>query len=237
MIYTTGTIAINGNTVTGTETNFSAPLSLIRVGCTLIAVSNPVQIFTITEIKSGTALSVTPAANPAIAAGTKFSILLSDSISVDGLAQDVAETLRYYQGKETEIAAAVEWWNEFGGDGQMDQLLANIRAETAKSTANAQKTESDKNAAAASKTAAANSATAAKASQDAAKASETAASNSKTAAATSETNAAKSAADALNYRNQAQGIVGGNIGLGTGPRDCPDISGNPSGYIGFMRIR
>ncbi|EOZ5670595.1 tail fiber domain-containing protein [Escherichia coli] len=236
MIYTTGTIAINGNTVTGTGTNFSAPLSLIRVGCTLIAIGNPVQIFTITEIKSGTVLSVTPSANPAIAAGTKFSILLSDSISVDGLAQDVAETLRYYQGKETEIAAAVEWWEEFGGDGQMDRLLASIRAETAKSTANAQKTESDKNAAAASKTAAANSATAAKASQDAAKASETSASNSKTAAASSETNAAKSAADALNYRNQSQGIVGNNIGLGTAPRDCPDISGNPSGYIGFMRI-
>lgn len=237
MIYTTGTIAISGNTVTGTGTNFSAPLSLIRVGCTLIAISNPIQIFTITEIKSGTELSVTPASNPAIAAGTKFSILLSDSISVDGLAQDVAETLRYYQGKETEIAAAVEWWKDFGGDGQIEQLLANIRAETAKSTANAQKTESDKNAAAASKTAAANSATAAKASQDAAKASETSASNSKTAAATSETNAAKSAADALNYRNQSQSIVGNNIGLGTGPRDCPDISGNPSGYIGFMRIR
>ncbi|HFI8804931.1 TPA: tail fiber domain-containing protein [Escherichia coli] len=236
MIYTTGTIAINGNTVTGTGTNFSEPLSLIRVGCTLITISNPVQIFTITEIKSGTELSVTPAANPAIAAGTKFSILLSDSISVDGLAQDVAETLRYYQGKETEIATAVEWWNEFGGDGQMEQLLADIRAETAKSTANAQKTESDKNAAAASKTAAANSATAAKASQDAAKASETAASNSKTAAATSATNAAKSATDALNYRNQAQDIVGTSIGLGSAPRNCPDISGNPSGYIGFMRI-
>lgn len=237
MIYTTGTIAISGNTVTGTGTNFSAPLSLIRVGCTLIAIGNPVQIFTITEIKSGTELSVTPAANPAIPAGTKFSILLSDSISVDGLAQDVAETLRYYQGKETEIAAAVEWWKDFGGDGQMDQLLANIRAETAQSTANAQKTEADKKTTEGYKNAAATSATAAKSSQDAAKASETSASNSKTAAATSATNAAKSAADALNYRNQAQGIVGDNIGLGASPRDCPDISGNPSGYIGFMRIR
>lgn len=237
MIYTTGTIAISGNTVTGTGTNFSAPLSLIRVGCTLIAIGNPVQIFTITEIKSGTELSVTPAANPAIPAGTKFSILLTDSISVDGLAQDVAETLRYYQGQETEIAAAVEWWKDFGGDGQMDQLLANIREETAKSTANAQKTEADKKTTEGYKNAAASSATAAKSSQDAAKASETAASNSKTAAATSETNAAKSAADALNYRNQAQGIVGNNIGLGASPRDCPDISGNPSGYIGFMRIK
>lgn len=236
MIYTTGTIAISGNTVTGTGTNFSAPLSLVRVGCTLIAISDPVQIFTITEIKSGTELSVTPAANPAIAAGTKFSILLSDSISVDGLAQDVAETLRYYQGQETEIAYAVEWWKDFGGDGQMDQLLADIRAETAQSTANAQKTEADKNTTEGYKNAAAASATAAKSSQDAAKASETSASNSKTAAATSETNAAKSAADALNYRNQAQGIVGSSIGLGSSPRDCSDISGNPSGYIGFMRI-
>nr|DAH09721.1 MAG TPA: tail protein [Caudoviricetes sp.] len=236
MIYTTGTIAISGNTVTGTGTNFSAPLSLIRVGCTLIAIGNPVQIFTITEIKSGTELSVTPAANPAIAAGTKFSILLTDSISVDGLAQDVAETLRYYQGQETEIAAAVEWWRDFGGDGQMDQLLANIREETAKSTANAQKTEADKKTTEGYKNAAATSATAAKSSQDAAKASETSASNSKTAAATSETNAAQSATAALNYRNQAQAIVGTDIGLSANPRDCPDISGNPSGYIGFLRI-
>lgn len=138
MIYTTGTIAISGNTVTGTGTNFSAPLSLIRVGCTLIAISNPIQIFTITEIKSGTELSVTPAANPAIAAGTKFSILLSDSISVDGLAQDVAETLRFYQEKEDEISSAID---------------------------------------------------------------------------------------------------GSNIGLGPAPRDCIDISGDPSSYVGFLRIK
>ncbi|MCR1265274.1 pyocin knob domain-containing S74 family peptidase [Escherichia coli] len=138
MIYTTGTIAINGNTVTGTGTNFSAPLSLIRVGCTLIAIGNPVQIFTITEIKSGTELSVTPAANPAIPAGTKFSILLSDSISVDGLAQDVAETLRFYQEKEDEISRAID---------------------------------------------------------------------------------------------------GSNIGLGPEPRDCTDISGDPSSYVGFLRIK
>lgn len=241
MIYITGTIAINGNTVTGTGTNFSEPLSLIRVGCTLIAIGNPVQIFTITEIKSGTKLSVTPAANPAIPAGTKFSILLSDSISVDGLAQDVAETLRYYQSKETEIAAAVEWWNEFGGDGQMERLLADIRTETAKSTANAQKTESDKNAASASKTAAANSATAAKASQDAAKASETnaaksAANAAKSAAdaAKSAAEAAKSAADALNHLNQAQSIVGTDIGLRANRRDWPDCN-DPTGYIGFCR--
>ncbi|MCH4751809.1 tail fiber domain-containing protein [Escherichia coli] len=143
MIYTTGTIAINGNTVTGTGTDFSAPLSLIRVGCTLIAVSDPIQIFTITEIKSSTELSVTPSANPAIPAGTKFSILLSDSISVDGLAQDVAETLRYYQSKETEVAEALEW---------------------------------------------------------------------------------------------SQDHIADKIGLGDNYRDCPNISGDPSNYVGFSRI-
>ncbi|CAK0676719.1 prophage tail fiber N-terminal domain and S74 family endopeptidase-containing protein [Escherichia coli] len=91
-------------------------------------------------------------------------------------------------------------------------------------------------AAADSQTASANSATAAKKSETNAKTSEAAAKSSETNAKSSETNAAKSAADALNYRNQAQGIVGNNIGLGASPRDCPDISGNPSGYIGFMRI-
>ncbi|HFV4667688.1 TPA: prophage tail fiber N-terminal domain-containing protein [Escherichia coli] len=98
-------------------------------------------------------------------------------------------------------------------------------------------------AAADSQTASANSVTAAKKSETnaknseaAAKSSETNAKASETNAKSSETNAAKSAADALNYCNQAQVIVGDNIGLGSAPRDCPDISGNPSGYIGFMRI-
>lgn len=97
MIYTTGTIAGNGSTITGTGTNFTAAGSLIRVGCTLIAFTNPVQVLQITAITSGNALSVTPAVSPAIAAGTKFAILLSDSLSVDGLAQDIAETFGMYQ--------------------------------------------------------------------------------------------------------------------------------------------
>ncbi|MEH4815803.1 phage tail protein, partial [Escherichia coli] len=57
-----------------------------------------------------------------------------------------------------------------------------------------------------------------------------------TNAKSSETNAAKSAADALNYRNQAQVIVGDNIGLGEVAMTCTDISVEPSGYIGFVRI-
>ncbi|SAA82090.1 putative tail fiber [Enterobacter hormaechei] len=97
MIYTTGTIAISGNTLTGTGTNFTAAGSLIRNGCTVIALTSPTQVFQITAIGSATSLTVTPAANPAIPAGTKYSILLSDSLSVDGLAQDIAETFTMYQ--------------------------------------------------------------------------------------------------------------------------------------------
>ncbi|ORJ51186.1 hypothetical protein B2M27_07010 [Kluyvera intermedia] len=97
MIYTTGSVSVAGNTVTGTGTNFSAAGSLIRVGCTLVTLANPVQVFQITAINSATQLTVTPAANPALAAGTAYAILLSDSLSVDGLAQNIAETLTLYQ--------------------------------------------------------------------------------------------------------------------------------------------
>ncbi|MFV8057358.1 phage tail protein, partial [Enterobacter cloacae complex sp. 6730903] len=50
-----------------------------------------------TTIGSATSLTVTPAANPTVPAGTRFAILLSDSLSVDGLAQDIAETFTMYQ--------------------------------------------------------------------------------------------------------------------------------------------
>jgi hypothetical protein len=88
---------ISGNTLTGTGTNFTAAGSLIRNGCTVIALTSPAQVFQITAIGGATSLTVTPAASPAIPAGTKYSILLSDSLSVDGLAQDIAETFTMYQ--------------------------------------------------------------------------------------------------------------------------------------------
>lgn len=97
MIYTSGSVAVNGNTLTGTGTNFTAAGSLIRVGCTLVTLANPVQVFQITAINSATQLTVTPAATPAIGTGTAYAILLSDSLSVDGLAQNIAETLTLYQ--------------------------------------------------------------------------------------------------------------------------------------------
>ena len=97
MIYTTGTIAGSGNTLTGTGTNFAAAGTLIRNGCTVIVLSSPAQVFQITAVNGTTQLAVTPAVNPAIPAGTRYAILLSDSLSVDGLAQDIAETFGMYQ--------------------------------------------------------------------------------------------------------------------------------------------
>lgn len=97
MIYTTGTIAGSGSTLTGTGTNFTAAGSLIRNGCTVIVLSSPPQVFQISAVNSATQLAVTPAVNPAIPAGTRYSILLSDSLSVDGLALGIAETFGMYQ--------------------------------------------------------------------------------------------------------------------------------------------
>ncbi|MDK6461314.1 tail fiber domain-containing protein [Escherichia coli] len=351
MIYTIGNIAVSGNTLTGTGTNFKAPLSMIRVGCTVIVKGDPIQIFSITEIISETELSVTPAASPDIPAGTAYSILLCDSISVDGLAQDVAEALRYFTGQESEIYAAVEYWKNYGDAAQVETLLTAIQAETAQSTANAAATAADvettaaalneavaakdaaeaaaanaeqqaatattqattateqataaaeaaeeakqhrataytwmSNAEAAATTAteqattATEKATAAaeaaeKASTDAdtvaadriavyelriyareeaekAEAAATAAETSATnvaadeqeiaanaaAAAEAATAAALSEANAKTYAEQAKALSEDSlslIGLGASPRDCSDISGNPSGYIGFMRI-
>ncbi|MRT10763.1 hypothetical protein GJV07_00465 [Enterobacteriaceae bacterium RIT711] len=48
-------------------------------------------------ITSGTAPYVTPAIYLAITAGTIYAILLSDSLSVGGLAQDIAKTFGMYR--------------------------------------------------------------------------------------------------------------------------------------------
>lgn len=95
MIYNTGTISINGNTATGTGTNWTAAASQIRVSQTIFVLSNPVQMFQITAINSGTSLTVTPAASPALS-GQKYGILVTDSLSVDGLAQSMSQLINEY---------------------------------------------------------------------------------------------------------------------------------------------
>ncbi|EKS7197972.1 TPA: phage tail protein [Enterobacter asburiae] len=95
MLYNTGTIAINGNTATGTGTNWTAPASQVRAGQTIIVMSNPVQMFQISSVNSATSMTVTPAASPALN-GQKYGILVSDNISVDGLAQAMSQLIKEY---------------------------------------------------------------------------------------------------------------------------------------------
>ncbi|MGQ5629667.1 tail fiber domain-containing protein [Enterobacter cloacae] len=95
MLYNTGTIAINGNTATGTGTNWTAPASQVRSGQTLIVMSNPVQMFQISSVNSATSMTVTPAASPALS-GQKYGILVSDNLSVDGLAQAMSQLIKEY---------------------------------------------------------------------------------------------------------------------------------------------
>ena len=95
MIYSTGTISINGNTATGTGTNWTAPASQVRAGQTIIVMSNPVQMFQISSVNSATSMTVTPAASPALS-GQKYGILVSDNISVDGLALAMSQLIKEY---------------------------------------------------------------------------------------------------------------------------------------------
>ncbi|AFM75995.1 tail fiber protein [Escherichia phage mEpX1] len=95
MLYNTGTIAINGNSATGTGTNWTAPASQVRAGQTIIVMSNPVQMFQISSVNSATSMTVTPAASPALS-GQKYGILITDSLSVDGLAQSISQLIKEY---------------------------------------------------------------------------------------------------------------------------------------------
>ncbi|EOV9744272.1 phage tail protein, partial [Enterobacter hormaechei] len=90
-----GTIAVKGNTATGTGTNWTAPASQVRAGQTIIVMSNPVQLFQISAVNSATSMTVTPAASPALS-GQKYGILVSDNISVDGLAQAMSQLIKDY---------------------------------------------------------------------------------------------------------------------------------------------
>ncbi|HGU5843334.1 TPA: phage tail protein [Escherichia coli] len=95
MLYNTGTIAINGNSATGTGTNWTATASQVRAGQTIIVMSNPVQLFQISSVNSATSMTVTPAASPALS-GQKYGILVSDNISVDGLALAMSQLIKEY---------------------------------------------------------------------------------------------------------------------------------------------
>lgn len=116
-IYDTGTASLSADgRVTGVGTQWTKPLTLIRVGATLVFKTDPVQIYTISEITSDTSLAVYNPNGETVPAGTGYAILAHDGITVQGLAQDVAETLRYYQSQETVVAGAVESFENFDFD-------------------------------------------------------------------------------------------------------------------------
>ena len=116
-IYDLGTasLAASGE-VTGVGTAWKSPLTLIRVGATIVFKTEPVQIYTISEIISDTKINVYNPNFETVPAGTGYSILAHDGITAQGLAQNVAETLRYYQSRETEVSTAVDIFKDFDQD-------------------------------------------------------------------------------------------------------------------------
>lgn len=194
-IYRTGQASMDAQGyITGYGTKWREQLTLIRSGATIIFLSNPLQFGVITEVVNDTSIRAITTGG-AVVARTDYVILLHDSLTVDGLAQDVAETLRYYQGRETEFAHFIEFLETFDF-----AKLENLTNQTKDAAAKAKTSETN---AKASENAALESKNAAKTSETNAKASETAANNSKNAAKTSETNAKTSETNAASSKTAA----------------------------------
>ena len=124
-IYDLGTASLSANgEVTGSGTTWKAPLTLIRVGATIIFKTSPLKIYTISEIISDTKINVYNPNSETVPAGTGYAILAHDGITVQGLAQDVAETLRYYQSKETSIEGLLQFIGQDSFDWPRFEQLA-----------------------------------------------------------------------------------------------------------------
>jgi chemotaxis protein histidine kinase CheA len=197
-------------TVTGYGTNWKDQLALVRIGATAVFLNGNAigAIGTVSAIVSETQLQTIQTDGAVVARG-KYFILLHDSLTVDGLAQNVAETLRYYQSSETEIADALDYFRTFDWE-KFEKIAKDVKTNAAAakvSETNAKTSETNakgsENAAEASKTAAAASQTAAKTSETNAKTSETNAKASENAAAGSKTAAAGSATDAAASKTAA----------------------------------
>lgn len=194
-IYRTGQASMDAQGyITGYGTKWREQLTLIRAGATIMFLTNPVKIGVITEVVSDTSIRAITTGG-AVVSRTDYVILLHDSLTVDGLAQDVAETLRYYQGRETEFAHFIEFLETFDF-AKLEDLTNQTKDAAAKAKTSETNAKASENAALASKNAA-------KTSEANAKASETAANNSKNAAKTSETNAKTSETNAASSKTAA----------------------------------
>lgn len=191
-IYRTGQASMDAQGyITGYGTKWREQLTLIRAGATIMFLTNPVKIGVITEVVSDTSIRAITTGG-AVVSRTDYVILLHDSLTVDGLAQDVAETLRYYQGKETEFAHFIEFLETFDF-AKLEDLTNQTKDAAAKAKTSETNAKASENAALASK--------------NAAKTSETNAKASETNAKASETNAKASENKAREYMETAQGIA------------------------------
>lgn len=127
-LYRTGTAAMDAQgVITGTGTKWREPLSLIRTGATIVFLTSPLKLAVISDIVSDTEMKAIQTDGEPVENGN-YVILLNDSLTVDGMAQDVAETLRYYQSKETVIEEAIEFFKNFDLKGLQD-LVNQINAD------------------------------------------------------------------------------------------------------------
>lgn len=215
--------------ITGYGTEWKTALTLIRPGATIVFATNPVAYATISEIVNDTSLRATSTGG-AVVPQSDYVILLHDSITVDGLAQDVAETLRYYQGQETMYQEFVDFLKTFDWE-KLEAIDAGVKENAAAAAGSAasalqseqnafvhsQNASTSASAAAASESAAGQSAQAAHVSESSANAYREAAENSansaaahdqaalasKNAAAASEANALQSERNAAVHSGNA----------------------------------
>lgn len=204
-LYREGKAALAADgTVTGTGTKWQSSLSLIRPGATIMFLSSPIQMAVVNKVVSDTEIKAITT-NGAVVAPTDYAILLSDSLTVDGLAQDVAETLRYYQSQETAIADAVDSFKDF--DFELFKTLANqVKADSEAASVSAANAADSENSSKNSETNAKNSEINAKSSEDAAKTSEIAAENARDAAVAAKQESENAAAESKNYVLQASEV-------------------------------
>lgn len=205
-LYRRGTASMDADgTVHGTDTKWKDQLALIRVGATIVFLEQPIKLAVISDIVSDTELKAISTDGQTAAEG-KYVILLNDSLTVNGLAQNVAETLRYYQSKETEIAGAMDIIASLDMD-NLNRIVEEIKANKSAAEAAQNQAELARDASAANRDAASQFATSAEQSKNAAKTSETNANSAKTAAETARSQAITAKEQAKGFRDEAEGFA------------------------------
>lgn len=202
-LYRRGTASMDADgTVHGTDTKWKDQLALIRVGATIVFLEQPIKLAVISDIVSDTELKAISTDGQTAADG-KYVILLNDSLTVNGLAQNVAETLRYYQSKETEIAGAMDIIASLDMD-NLNRIVEEIKANKSAAESAQNQAELARDSSAANRDAASQFATSAEQSKNAAKTSETNANSAKTAAETARSQAITAKDQAKGFRDEAE---------------------------------